>query len=501
MSRVWRPLFAAAGLVALATVPQWVSLDGAVGFLPPVDVRAAAVFLAAAVFGVAGWVGGSLAFVLTHFHPLAWDAWTFVGLSPIVGAGLLLALPRVVPGFDTTLRAPASLGLAATAATTWALGVGWLQARAVFPSAVGVAMPVWASAHLATLLLGVAPLASLAEVTRELGREGRLGATLRREGWRIVGLVGLGGTLALGLELVGRSFPVSRTWGVLLLLVPVALAARRWQTPGAIAMAAFVGLSHLQVASLVERSLQSHWRVVELAGLALTLWAMGALLGAGEQRRAALLARLREQNDLLARDLQRVVRALSGAVGAKDEYTEGHLQRVTAYALRVGRSFGLTGHQLDMLAVASSLHDVGKIGIPGAVLNKPGPLTFEERAAMAKHPEIGAQLLAGLEGLEDAAPIVLHHQERFDGRTDGAYPGYPAGLAGETIPLGARIIAVVDAFDAMTTNRPYRAALPIETAIAELRREAGAQFDPRVVEAFLDALDSETWDEPLRVSA
>lgn len=112
---------------------------------------------------------------------------------------------------------------------------------------------------------------------------------------------------------------------------------------------------------------------------------------------------------------------------------------------------------------------------------------------MNRHPEIGARMLARIDGLREAAPLVLHHQERWDGRRDGRYPGYPAGLVGEAIPLGARIIAVVDCFDAMTTDRPYRRALAADDAREVLRTERGAQFDPRVVDTFLAVLDEQPW--------
>jgi HD-GYP domain-containing protein (c-di-GMP phosphodiesterase class II) len=159
----------------------------------------------------------------------------------------------------------------------------------------------------------------------------------------------------------------------------------------------------------------------------------------------------------------------------------------------VGEGMGVAGHDLEMLFFASMLHDIGKIGVPESVLGKPSGLDLEEARAMRRHPEIGARILRDLDVLRDAAPLVLHHQERYDGRRDGKYPGYPSGIAGEAIPLGSRIIAVVDAFDAMTTDRPYRKALAPETAVGELRREAGRQFDPRVVETFVALLAEHPW--------
>jgi HD-GYP domain-containing protein (c-di-GMP phosphodiesterase class II) len=141
------------------------------------------------------------------------------------------------------------------------------------------------------------------------------------------------------------------------------------------------------------------------------------------------------------------------------------------------------------------LHDIGKIGIPEDVLRKGGPLDPVEAEIMRRHPAIGARILERLDLLKGAAPIVLHHQERYDGDMSGTYPGYPGGLAGEQIPLGARIVAVVDAFDAMTTDRPYRNALAIDDAVATLRWERGRQFDPRVVDAFLQIVAERPWRE------
>ena len=178
---------------------------------------------------------------------------------------------------------------------------------------------------------------------------------------------------------------------------------------------------------------------------------------------------------------------------AKDAYTEGHLHRVSEYAVAVGSQLGLRGHDLEMLHFASLLHDIGKIGIPENVLGKEGPLDEFEAEVMKRHPAIGARMLEKLDLLRDAAPIVLHHQERYDGDLNATYPGYPGGLTGESIPLGARIVAVVDAFDAMTTDRPYRSALSVERAMMVLHNERGKQFDPRVVDTFLQILTERPW--------
>jgi HD-GYP domain-containing protein (c-di-GMP phosphodiesterase class II) len=294
-----------------------------------------------------------------------------------------------------------------------------------------------------------------------------------------------------------RVLPASGFWVGLLYLVPVFWACRRHRLRGGLVAAGGAGLAFLAVESFtVERLAPEVQRIHELASYAylLVFVAVGAIVGAAWERETDLLEYLFESNRRLRTDLERVVRALSGAVEAKDLYTEGHLQRVSGFAVAVGRRLGLSEAELERLRIASALHDVGKIGIPEHVLNKPGPLDPVEREVVERHPEIGARILESVEDMAQVAPLVLHHQERWDGRRDGEFPGYPLGLAGEAIPLGARIIAVVDAFDAMTTDRTYRRAFPVERAASVLRAEAGRQFDPRVVEEFLAVLEQRPWE-------
>jgi putative nucleotidyltransferase with HDIG domain len=177
------------------------------------------------------------------------------------------------------------------------------------------------------------------------------------------------------------------------------------------------------------------------------------------------------------------IKALSTALDAKDSYTGGHSAQVTKYALPIAREMGLDKEFIEKLEYAGLLHDIGKIGIIENILNKKGRLTDEEFEIIKKHPVIGAEILESIPFLGEIVPMVKYHHERWDGR------GYPEGLKGEEIPLGARIISVADTFDAMTSDRPYRKGLPAEIAREEIEKNAGTQFDPKVVEAFLKAYD------------
>ena len=174
-----------------------------------------------------------------------------------------------------------------------------------------------------------------------------------------------------------------------------------------------------------------------------------------------------------------IVESLSAAIDAKDAYTNGHSQRVAHIGEQIALNLGMTTQEAERVKICGLLHDVGKIGVPEAVLCKPGRLTDDEFDEIKKHPEIGYRILKDLTGLEDVLPGVLHHHERIDGR------GYPSGLAGDAIPMIAKILACADTFDAMSSNRAYRDAMPRAKVLAELEKCKGSQFDPDVVEAFL----------------
>lgn len=167
------------------------------------------------------------------------------------------------------------------------------------------------------------------------------------------------------------------------------------------------------------------------------------------------------------------------AIEAKDPYTRGHSERVTAYALKIAEAMGIPQRDRDVMALAGRLHDVGKVSISSAILNKPGALTEEEYEAIQRHPVTGVDMTRFILTSDEAVSLVKHHHERYDGK------GYPEGLKGESIPLLTRILSVADAYDAMTTDRAYRRAFPHSLALNKLRDEAGRQFDPDVVAAFI----------------
>ncbi len=196
---------------------------------------------------------------------------------------------------------------------------------------------------------------------------------------------------------------------------------------------------------------------------------------------ASMIAHLQRKNEQLRQSYLDTITAVANAIEARDPYTRGHTDRVTTLSKAIAQEMGWDEEQLPSLEVGALLHDVGKIGVADAILLKPGPLSEAEYAEIKTHPDVGKRVLRGISYLESAIPGVLHHHERYDGR------GYPDQLSGSEIPLAGRILAVADAFDAMTSERPYRRAMSPQAAIAELEREAGAQFDPEVVAAFMRA--------------
>lgn len=177
--------------------------------------------------------------------------------------------------------------------------------------------------------------------------------------------------------------------------------------------------------------------------------------------------------------MTQVITALVSAIEMKDRYAYGHSLREAGYAVALAQAMGLPEQQIEEIQRGALLHDIGKLFISRRILNKPDELTWDEFEEVKKHAALGARVVSKVKPLKEVARIVRHHHERFDGS------GYPDGLADDHIPLGARVVAVVDAFGAMTEERPYRRMLTLEEALAELENGVGGQFDPRVVEVFV----------------
>jgi ribonuclease P protein subunit RPR2 len=193
----------------------------------------------------------------------------------------------------------------------------------------------------------------------------------------------------------------------------------------------------------------------------------------------------RSRSEELRRSYMLTVRALASAVEARDAYTGRHAERVAAYGLAIGAVYGMPLSDEPQIEFGFLLHDVGKVAVPDAILFKPGPLTAAERLVMQQHPVTGSEIVREIDFLGAARDVIRSHHERWDGS------GYPDGLAGEAIPVSARIFAVADTFDALTTERPYRHASPIAEARAMLEQSSGTHFDPDVIVAFRELADDE----------
>jgi putative nucleotidyltransferase with HDIG domain len=244
--------------------------------------------------------------------------------------------------------------------------------------------------------------------------------------------------------------------------------------------------------SPLEASIADRKRVIWLATAAVfaLLWGALVLLVRGASRTLSQqTVALRERSKALSEAYQRLeenaleaIESLNATVEAKDPYTAGHSLRVQRIALAIGEELGLTPKELDALRVGGLFHDIGKIAVPDGILTKPARLTPEEYERIKEHSAAGARIVAKFGRLREAVPIIRHHHERWDGR------GYPDGLEGEGIPLAAGIVGLADAWDAMTTDRPYHRALTLDEAFAEVRAGRGTQFVPAVVDAFFSVV-------------
>ncbi|KUL53306.1 metal-dependent phosphohydrolase [Streptomyces sp. NRRL F-4489] len=382
------------------------------------------------------------------------------GPGPDAGAGPDLATatdPATAPapagtgGFPPGWAAPLLLAaafllpppLAALAAVPGALLAQaerpWPAARRVWRAAE-LALATWTAAQVFRALAPAAPAALPELLPPALAAAGACGAVL--------------GALGGGILVLAEGRPPRAAWR--------ATAART------LAPYLVHGLTGLLMAVLWRSAYGPPAALLVLLPVHLSCWAFAQYHRERAARQAAL-------------------GALVQAVGIKDRYTRGHSERVGRASVLIARELGLDGERVEVLRFAGTLHDVGKLGVPTGVLCKDGPLTPEERRIIELHPEYGHEIVRGIGFLGEARAAILHHHERVDGS------GYPYGLTGHQIPECARVVAVADAFDAMTSTRSYRRARPVPAAVAELHRCAGTQFDPRMVRALAAALEKYGW--------
>jgi putative nucleotidyltransferase with HDIG domain len=261
-------------------------------------------------------------------------------------------------------------------------------------------------------------------------------------------------------------------WSMLLLLPPGGVSAPRGRLDLHLSLLLVSDLGYATLGLLIAALwdlVGAFAAVLVLIPLFVARWAMGQF-AAQEGAYSATMA------------------ALCQAVETKDFYTRGHSERVSRGATLLARQIGMGAERVEAIRYAGMLHDVGKLGVPTKVLQKTGPLTEEELAAIQLHPMRGLEIVRQIGFLTEALDGIMHHHERMDGQ------GYPMGLAGDEIPEFARVIAVADAFDSMTSTRSYRGARSVEEAVAELRKCSGLQFDPVLVDAFIAALGQERWE-------
>jgi hypothetical protein len=280
-----------------------------------------------------------------------------------------------------------------------------------------------------------------------------------------------------------------------LFFLVITVSALRFGVAVSLLCAALVGLLYLvagAVAPLQQGSYIATFsseRVVILQRL--FLFVVVAVVGAVMARAIGQHREVVVRRDIEAKMMTEVNMALANAIEAKDSYTRGHSERLAKLAGACAERMGLPPAELGSVKLGAILHDVGKIGIPDRILRQSMALTEDDMAWMRRHPQIGSDIIAPVEGLHHIAPLIRHHHEKWDGS------GYPNGLKGEQIPLGSRIIAVADAFEAMVADRIYRPSLGLEKAMAEIKASSGTHFDPRVVDVFVDMIEHDTVHLPL----
>jgi hypothetical protein len=280
-----------------------------------------------------------------------------------------------------------------------------------------------------------------------------------------------------------------------LFFLVITVSALRFGAVGSVLCAVLVAMLYLTagaVAPLQDGTYLATFGVNRIVILQrMFLFVVVAVLGSVMARAVSAHQELVTRRDVEAKLMTEVNMALANAIEAKDSYTRGHSERLAKLAGACAERMGLSRDEVAAVRLGAILHDVGKIGIPDRILRQSMALTEDEMAWMRRHPQIGADIIGPVEGLHHVAPLIRHHHEKWDGT------GYPKGMKGEEIPLGSRIIAVADAFEAMVADRIYRPSLGLSKALEEIKSGRGSHFDPRVVDAFLDLIATDTVHLPL----
>lgn len=517
MRRILRPALvflgtAAAYAAANRLTESWFRVTPELSLLyPPSGIGVAATML----FGPAAAAGVGLGTFLTPWteHRGAEALFTLVNVLEALLPWLLFEVLRRRGTFrraDLELRTPRARVAFFVAGVTLNTGLAALLGNAVASTLGSASSPFlkgsvywWAGDASAVLMLGW-PLLELTLLARRQARTARarrhhaalaaaaraptsLGVPARRVLLAVVVAWGLAVAVVLA---SGVAVPAA---GVMFSL-PVMVAAFAFGFRGGLLSGSALGW--VTIAWALKSAGGNPDAVIAASLGAIDRVGLGLLTGGLFEANRRLIRRLKTSYAALRNDLAYVAGVLTAAVESRDPYTEGHMQRVSLYSVRIARRLGLKDDEIEDVRLSALLHDIGKLGVPDSILFKPEPLRGEDLEKMRAHSAIGARIAEKAGVLRSAVPVILAHQERFDGSTDGPYPGYPQGLKGEEIPLPSRIIAVADAYDTMTTNRPYRKALGRERAVAVLRDERGRQFDPVVVDAFLSDLEDRRHRRP-----
>lgn len=406
----------------------------------------------------------------------------YITLVVVVGLASLLLPPRWMQPFEIWF--PAFVVLTAVSAA--------LEFVAV-PLPRGGVLSVATISHVATILLVPAPFAALSIGLAVLIEEAVRRVPLAKGAFNVFSFILTASLASLAVGLVGDFWSVTRAAAPSLptehlrLLLLIAVAGGVYNVVNSLLTSAVIGMAtglpFLYLVRVNSRNTGlSELGGTTVGGLFALIWTVEPVWTALLVLPAAVISRSLQYIRQLESETRSSIRSLAEIIDHRDPTTFDHSERVAVYAVALAHELELPEDVVEVIEQAAAVHDLGKVGVPDRVLLKPGPLTDSERATMWLHTEIGAQVLRNFQLFRAGSEIVLHHHESWDGT------GYPGRLSGDAIPLGARVVAVADSFDAMTSGRPYRVPLSVDEALDRLRRGAGIQWDPTIVGAFIKVI-------------